>query len=229
MVQRVRTLDHIIRDRLRQWPQRPPGLRPQPSGPDAWLRGRPAVQGNGHHPFLKFAGSNAFRTMPDGLWINFGGTEQEPFADIMVIEACSSMTNLLDKRSRFAPSVQSMLVVCPVAWLCSPVLPVSSIPRWRTTGLMDNPPTRSLVMPVRDMRILYGLKRAHYNEFARNLIPHAHEYFVPMDVLTDPLSVQNPELRELLARASAASSFIGMPPPREKPAQAKPAAVPLSG
>src|SRR6185312_4103862 len=99
-----RSLDALVRARLRQWPQRPPGLSKPASGPDGWLRGRPTEVAGSNHPFLKLPGSDRLRTLPDGLWLNFGGTAQEPFADIFAIEACGSLQNLLDKRSRFAPS-----------------------------------------------------------------------------------------------------------------------------
>src|SRR5271166_3032757 len=116
------TLDSIVRARLRKWPQRPPGLKSQSN--DAWLRGRPCdKQGATVHPYLKLPGSTRFRTLPDGLWLNFGGTVVEPFVDIFAIEACGSLPNLLDKRSRFAPSTQSLLAVCPVPWLLAPVGP----------------------------------------------------------------------------------------------------------
>jgi hypothetical protein len=40
------------------------------------------------HPFLKLPGSTRWRTLPDGLWLNFGGTSVDPFVDIFAIEAC---------------------------------------------------------------------------------------------------------------------------------------------
>src|SRR5690242_14641897 len=105
-----RSLDSRVRARLRKWPQRPPDLMPKARGRDAWLRGRPADKmSNTMNPFLKFPGSQHLRTLPDGLWLNFGGTPVEPFVDIFAVEACGSFQNLLDKRSRFAPSTQSLL------------------------------------------------------------------------------------------------------------------------
>ncbi len=74
------SLDALVRTRLRAWPQRPPGLasgeRPR------WLRGRPTESPGVCHPFLKLPGSRTLRTLPDGLWLHFGGTQAEPFADI---------------------------------------------------------------------------------------------------------------------------------------------------
>ena len=118
----LRSLDHLVRSRLQHWPQRPPGLSRAKTANDGWLRGRPSDKSVPSHPFLKFPGSNRLRTLPDGLWLNFGGTPAEPFVDIFAIEACGSLQNLLDKRSRFAPSTHSMLAVCrfPGCWPTSP-------------------------------------------------------------------------------------------------------------
>ena len=116
-----RSLDALVRARLQKWPQRPPGLPPRSHGLDTWLRGRPDVTTGTCNPFLKLPGSDRLRTLPDGLWLNFGGTPVEPYVDIFAIEACGSLQNLLDKRSRFAPSTQSLLAVCPVPWLLAPI------------------------------------------------------------------------------------------------------------
>jgi hypothetical protein len=163
------------------------------------------------HPFLKLPGSSRWRTLPDGLWLNFGGTPVDPYVDIFAIEACGSLQNLLDKRSRFAPSTHSLLAVCPVQWLLSPVMPDDPTPRWKVTGVLRDEPTFPLIVPVRDMHVLYGLKRQHYQGCARHLLPHAHEFFVPMEALTAFDGDKNPDLRALLAHASAAANFLSPP------------------
>ena len=203
------TLDSLVRERLKQWPQRPPGVRGAP-GKDAWLRGRPSEDLR-YHPFLKLPGSTRWRTLPDGLWLSFGGTPEDPYVDIFAIEACGSLQNLLDKRSRFAPSTHSMLAVCPVQWLLSPVMPGDPTPRWKVTGVLREEPTMPFVVPVRDMHVLYGLKRKHYQGFARHQLPHAHEYFAPMEALTAYDGDKNPDLQALLARASATANFLSPP------------------
>jgi hypothetical protein len=205
-----KSLDRLVKQRLKEWPQRPPGLEPSLIGRDSWLRGRPADD-TVCHPFLKLPGSTRWRTLPDGLWLNFGGTPHDPYVDIFAIEACSTLQNLLDKRSRFAPSTHSLLAVCPVQWLLLPVLPADPTPRWKATGVLYREPTEPLVVPVRDMHVLYGLKRQDYLGFARHQLPHAHEYFVPMETLTAEDSDRNPNLRALLARASATANFLSPP------------------
>jgi len=131
--------------------------------------------------------------------------------DIFAIEACGSLQNLLDKRSRFAPSVHSLLAVCPVPWLLAPVMSGDPTPRWKATGVLKHGPTVPFVLPVRDMHVLYGLKQHHYAGFARHQLPHAHEYFVPMDALTAEDSDKNPAMRALLAQASATANFLSQP------------------
>ena len=207
----LRSLDHLVRHRLQQWPQRPPGLDEPKAGTDGWLRGRPGDPSveliPPAQPFLKFPGSNRLRTLPDGLWLNFGGTCHEPFVDIFAIEACGSLQNLLDKRSRFAPSTRSLLAVCPVTWLMAPVMPGDATPRWKATGVMMAEPTMPLVMPVRDIRVMYALKQRQYRGFAQCQLPHPHEYFVPMEELVRENAHENPDLRELVSRASARGNF----------------------
>ncbi len=169
-------LDQLVRRRLKTWPQHPPGacaLGPQ----GTWLRGRPGDPSVACHPFLKLPGSNRLRTLPGGLWLHFGHDPAEPYVDILCIEACGSLPNLLDKRSRFAPSTSSLLAYCPVPWLLAPAQEDDPTPRWRLIKLLRAEPTAPLVLPVRDIRVLYGLKARHYEGFARSQVLHPHEYF----------------------------------------------------
>jgi len=202
-----RSLDSQVRARLGTWPQRPPGSVASPKQPGTWMRGRPdpsAVL----QPFLKYPGATRMRTLPDGLWLHFGTDPAEPYCDILCIEACCSLTNLLDKRSRFAPSTSSLLAVCPLPWLLAPAQVGDPLPRWRMIGLIPSEPYRHLSLPVRDIRVLYGLKTRHYEGFAAHAVPHPHEYFCPMEALTDVHGAENPAMRALIERASATSSFM---------------------
>lgn len=203
-------LDTIIRDRLKTWPQRPPGASSLGTE-GAWLRGRPCDGEPVAQPYLKIPGSDRMRTIPDGLWLHFGGSPEDPYADILCIEACSTFQNLLDKRSRFAPSTISLLAHCPLAWLLAPLQANDSTPRWLIIPFLTSEPTAPLTLPVRDLRVLYGLQRDHYQGFARHQMPHPHEYFCPMDALTAHEGHENPAMRSLLARASAASAFMDPP------------------
>jgi hypothetical protein len=204
------SLDRQVRDRLRLWPQHPPGMSPRLRERDAWLRGRPCADmyTAGMGPFLKLPGSNRLRTLPDGLWLNFGGNHREPFVDIFAIEACGSLANLLDKRSRFAPTVQSLLTVCPVPWLLAEFIPNDRTQRWEATGVIRREPTHPLILPVRDIRVMYALKDRHYEDFLRHHVPHAHEYYVPIGALTAKDGDKDPALQAMLAHATAGAQFL---------------------
>jgi hypothetical protein len=207
-----RSLDALVKARLREWPQHPPGLKPRPNCQATWLRGRPTYDEGSCHPFLKLPGSDRLRTLPDGLWLNFGGTPEEPFADIFAVEACISLTNLLDKRSRFAPSTHSLLAVCPVPWLLAPAIAGDTTPRWRATRLLRHEPVLAFILPVRDIRVLFALTHKNYDGFMKHQLPHAHEYYAPMETLMALGSDKNPQLRALLARATASANFIAVAP-----------------
>ncbi len=207
---RPHRLDNVIRDRLRAWPQRPPGAAALGTE-GAWMRGRPCEGEPIAQPFLKIPGSDRMRTIPDGLWLHFGGTAGDPYADILCIEACSTYQNLLDKRSRFAPSTVALLAHCPLPWLLAPLQANDTTPRWAIIPFLSAAPTAGLTLPVRDLRVLYGLQRDHYDGFARHQVPHPHEYFCPMEALTAHAGHENPAMRSLLGRACAASAFM-VPP-----------------
>jgi hypothetical protein len=201
------SLDSTVRSRLKKWPHRPPGLAATEK--EAWLRGRPDdIAGQ---CFLKLPGSSQLRTLPDGLWLNFGGTPAEPFADIFAIEACATLSNFLDKRSRFAPSTHSLMAVCPLAWLLTPVLQDSPILRWEATKVLSGKPDGALILPVRDLRVMYGLRTRHYEGFLRHQVPHPHEFFVPMEALTAKNGDQDPAMQALVARTSSRGNFLDRP------------------
>jgi hypothetical protein len=71
-------------------------------------------------------------------------------------------------------------------------------------------PALPAAIPVREMRVLYGLKDKHYAGFARHQLPHAHEFFIPMGTLTEENSEDNPRLRKLVERASVSSNFYNL-------------------
>jgi hypothetical protein len=206
-----KVLDHAVRVQLTKWPQRPPGVVASSKQPGTWLRGRPGDPAARSQPFLKLPGSDRLRTLPDGLWLHFSPSPLDPYVDIICIEACSSVQNLFDKRSRFAPSTSSRLAYCPVPWLLAPAQPdVVPVPRWRLIRMLHREPTAPLVLPVRDVRVVYGLKKQHYEGFMQSQVAHAHEFFCPMEALTAEDGHEDPDMRALIARASAAANFMRM-------------------
>jgi len=204
---RLHHMDQRVRQSLSRWPQRPPGLEPSAKQPGPWLRGRPDAA-VARQPFLKIPGSDLHRTLPDGLWLHFGPSAADPYVDIFCIEACSSFQNLLDKRSRFAPSTGSLLANCPLDWLLAPFQPGDDTPRWRLISFLPREPVAALVVPVRDLRVLFGLKQHHYDGFSRTQMAAPHELYCPMETLADEAAPSNPALRALVARAAAAANFM---------------------
>ncbi len=204
----ARSVDELVRRRLRQWPQRPPGAPRTQRQSGIWLRARPGEANILGQPFIKLPGSSTFRTIPDGLWLHFSPDPDDRWADILCIEACGSVPNLQDKRARFAPSTSSLLVVCPVRWLLEQAEPNDPTPRWHLIRLLREEPTEPLVLPIRDMRVLYGLKARHYQSVAKGQVPHPHEYFCPIEALTAERGHEDPALAALIGRASAAANFM---------------------
>jgi len=199
-------LDIRARERLRAWPNDPPGLEHE-LGPGVWLKARPGVTDDINHPKLKLPGADRLRTVPDALWLRFGGHERDPFVDIFVIEVCGSFTNLLDKRSRFAPSMHSLLASCPVQWLQGPRARDDDTQRWQCTRLLRELPAQPMVLPVRDIRVMYALPAKLYDGFVSSQAPHAHELFIPTSALLGPESWQEPSIRALISRASIRANF----------------------
>jgi len=202
------SLDALVRQKLRTWPQHPPGLADHDMGASGcWMRARPGTIDNLDNPYLKLPGSNRLKTVPDGLWLCFGGTEKDSFVDLFAIEACGSFQNLLDKRSRFSPSMHSWLAVCPLEWLMQPVSLTNTMTRWRYSGLLRAEPRSPLVLPVRDIRVMYALRPRQYEYFAASQIPHAHEFFAPMSALIGPDGWHHPNMRTFIARTSPRANF----------------------
>ncbi len=199
-------LDIRARDRLRAWPNDPPGLENE-LAPGVWMKARPGVVDDAYYPKLKLPGSDRLRTVPDALWLRFGGHERDPFVDIFVIEVCGSYSNMLDKRSRFAPSMHSMLASCPLPWLLGHRSKDDDTPRWQCTKLLREEPTQALVLPVRDIRVMYALPNKLYDGFETSQVPHAHEFFMPVSAMLAPGSWQEPSIRALIARTSTRANF----------------------
>jgi len=77
-------LDGLVRQRLKAWPNQPPGLEDTRTA-GAWAKARPCLGDDIDNPYLKMPGAKRLRTVPDGLWMNFGGSEKDPFVDIFGI------------------------------------------------------------------------------------------------------------------------------------------------
>ena len=97
-------------------------------------------------------------------------------------------------------------------WLLAPAIAGDTTPRWRATRLLRHEPVLAFVLPVRGIRVLFTLTHKNYDGFMKHQLPHAHEYYAPMETLM-ALSDKNPtQLRALLARATASANFIAVAP-----------------
>ena len=109
------------------------------------------------------------------------------------------------------------MAVCPLPWLLGPLSEIDDTPRWRSIGVLRREPSLQLVVPVRDIRVMYALKQRHYNAFVASQIPHPHEYYMPMDALTAEGSADDPAVRALVGRATATANFHHVPKAKAAP------------
>jgi hypothetical protein len=84
-------------------------------------------------------------------------------------------------------------------------------PRWRLIRMLKSEPVQPLVLPVRHVRVVFGLKNRHYEGFARSQIAQPHEFFCPMEALTAERGHENPHMQALMSRASATANFMWLP------------------
>ena len=61
------------------------------------------------------------------------------------------------------------------------------------------------------MRVMYALRPRQYTGFVTSQIPHAHEFFAPMEAIIGPEGWQNPPLRAFIARTSPRANFFSYP------------------
>jgi hypothetical protein len=160
---------------LGHWPSRPRALWGSEKG-RAWLRAQPVTRGV-KGPRLKTAGSDVFRTQPDGLWVRLASE----CADAMVVEVCGSGQNFFAKRSRYAPSTSATLLTCPREWLAGEIAVEGGgrTSRWEEAGIFQTEPTSDLALPIRNLKVLYFLPADLYRVWKDSCPPAAHEFFAP--------------------------------------------------
>lgn len=90
-----------------KWPVFPDGWL---STAGSWVRLLPSK--TSPSPYLHSPGG-ALLSNPDGLFATFG----QNFADLLVLEHCSSRQNFYDKRSRYGPSHSAVMLGLPERWL----------------------------------------------------------------------------------------------------------------
>jgi hypothetical protein len=165
--------DTLAKEALATWPHVSTKLWPPSRKGGAWLKAQP-VDGAATGPRLMAAGTDIFKTQPDGLWVFL--SEDDGFADCIAIEACSTSQNFADKRSRYQPSTTAMVLRCPKQWLCGKIPHKSGRrARWSFTDLAAEP-SANLTLPTRFVRVLFFLEDSLYNGWRRAGVPAGHEF-----------------------------------------------------
>jgi hypothetical protein len=183
------------------WPGRTKVWYPA-RGHGYWLRARPKLD-VAPCPLLKYPGTEDFTTEPDGLYVYLA---QESFADVMCIEVCNNLQNLSDKRARFMPSTQSLLLRCRRPWLLESISVQhgGEHPRWEACGTFDSAPTSDITLPVRHLRILYALPAERYQECLEAEIAAPYEFYCRQDSLP---TYNSPAFQEFLKRMSVRNQY----------------------
>jgi hypothetical protein len=166
--------DSEAKQALLKWPSITTSLWPPSRASGAWLRAQP-VDGSTTGPRLMSAGTAAFKTQPDGLWVFIAKTDG--FADCVAIEVCGSRQNFMDKRSRYQPSTTATVIHCPRAWLLGRIHSTDSKSiRWEFAQGIAEAPESDITLPARFVRVLYFLENSLYSDWRAESIPASHEF-----------------------------------------------------
>lgn len=186
---------------LLRWPTRTK-LWPPPKGRGFWIRGQPKDR-NRPGPRLSSPGATLFTTQPDGLWVHFN---QAISCDVLAVEVCGTIQNLNDKRSRYIPASHSLMLTCTVGWLAEevPVQNGGQRARWQASAAFAIKPSEPLCVPVRHLRVLYGLPNSLYHKWCREHSPTGYEFFCTHSSLA---TYNSPPMQRFLRQMSSASQF----------------------
>jgi hypothetical protein len=183
------------KDILRAWPERSKKLWSVPDGNARWIRARPKQTSTDPTcPDLRSVGSSAIKTVPDGMWM----LPTQAYADAMVVEICTSIQNLADKRSRYSPQLHALTVRLPRRWLLDGFSSSSARLRWG--AFMSEAPTADLILPIRHLRVLLFVDDYSYTRVRNAITPAAHEFFARHSSLK---SYTAQPMQQLLRRMNA--------------------------
>ncbi|MDD9943215.1 MAG: hypothetical protein OXU20_19400 [Myxococcales bacterium] len=174
--------DGEAKEILRGWPTRTSMLWASLHDGGYWIQAQPK-EGQATTPTLRLPGTEVFKTQPDGLWFYI---VPDSFVDAVAVEVSGSRQNLYDKRSRYMPTVGSVIACLPRAWLTEAVgiAGGAARPRWRACGTFAEAPTYDHVLPVRFLRVAFCIPDYLYREWKGNHVPAGHEYYCPHSMLT---------------------------------------------
>lgn len=181
----------------------------EPESGGYWLRAQPVTKSKG--PRLSAPGARIFTTQPDGMWISIEHSNGKGVCcDVLAIEACGSIQNLNDKRSRYFPSSHSIVVTIEKKWLLEEI----SLPgggkreRWKAFNSGYGLPVDfPVVLPVRYLRVIYLLKDEHFRKWRINHTPTGHEFFGKLATFENNWRT-NTTLKSRLKGISATAHFL---------------------
>lgn len=174
--------DAAAKKLLVSWPTVTTALWAPPGGTGKWIQAQPP-DGLRSTPKIYAPGSTLFSTQPDGMWLHFNGLVS---CDVMVIEVCGSTQNLGDKRSRYMPTTQSLVVRVPRHWADSPISAGQGgqvRPRREHAQSLPSFSADHVDVPIRALRVLYALPNDIYATWTVQHSPAGHEYFMPHSAL----------------------------------------------
>lgn len=186
---------------LLKWPTRTK-LWPPPGGRGFWIQGQPK-SGQSPGPRISSPGAELFNTQPDGLWVHF---ESQSSCDVVAVEVCGTVQNLNDKRSRYIPASHSLVLKCSFAWLTETISVQhgGQRPRWKAAASLDTKPSADLSVPIRHLRVLYGIPNTLYDKWCRQHTPTGYEFFSPHSSLH---TYNSPAMQDFLRQMSSATQF----------------------
>ena len=174
-----------------------------------WIRARPSLKNTPPSPYLMTPGVNRFSNQPDGLWLYFANYE---WVDAVCVEHCGSIQNLNDKRSRYMPTLGSMVVRVKPSWLNQEISVENggSRPRWERCKSIEKAPSDSgeYFIPVRQYRVLYALKKEDYEKWIPEHVPMGHEYFCTHAALSQ---YNTPKMQSFLKSMNYERHFLMLP------------------
>lgn len=184
-----------------KWPARPREIFPAEDGRN-WLRAQPALTKGATHPRIVSPGSERLKTQPDGLYCIIG--RKSVYADVIVIEVCSSEQNMHDKRSRYSPSTSALCLDVRRSWLRSEVRGGSTV--WEYLGAFEVEPVDDLIIPIRHLSLICAISDEIFERINKSICPQGHEFFMPIKSLN---SINGKQMRQFLSSALRKAHFYG--------------------
>lgn len=188
---------------LKKWPAVTKKLFYATSDDTPWIRAQPRANGMiGTPPRIVLPGSTLFKTQPDGLYVQY--KEGGLYCDVVAIEISSNVSNVRDKRSRYAATTTSKVLETDAKWLQNRVTDGGRGKELISTLSRIDASRGKIISAIRFIRVLITLEKDQYVKWIQNDVPRAHEYFIPRSSLS---SITSPQMRIFLQNLTLFSHF----------------------